>query len=553
MLAFFLSVFVLSIRGVHSVPFNEQLAKRVFIPLASAAYSPSPERCIENLFKNATLTKKVTVRCGHSHGEKRNCFAFTGVAHAERAIFLVYRGTNDGVQLFYEVQKTIVRRKVRSPIGGGVNAYFWSVYNKLNKWGIRRSMRNLVRKYPHYRVFVTGHSLGGGLAAIAAGELVGVERVAAERVVMLNFGQPRVGDREYALRYEKLLPFAYRVVHANDLVPHVPPVAFDGYQHFRNEIFYDNAMGERDSFVQCTKEDAEECAGARASPSSVLDHISYFQTMFFTYGIANCQTKQRARVICNAPAPTDRPASMSTVFFSFAAAFVFCARMAVALEFQIPSSEMKLPVGPPPVQPAVQPPGQPTGGVPKNTYTLAMFGLVPTLFDLLTLAATIVCAVLLFLMQRRWRRLSRTLQQPVWARAAVDSTALDRFCRHLHVDPKRMDAERDEFLKTLAIKPTIGSPRGRSKTTGMAAKKPTTTTTSTLKLHSQEVNNAKGKTKTDEQSKDQTKDNSKPNPFSKEGVEQADAPDDRTRKLEQQEGYETLDGLEGADLNTRKP
>ncbi|KAI6225172.1 Lipase-like protein [Aphelenchoides fujianensis] len=230
--------------------------KRVFIPLASAAYSPSPERCIGNSFKNATLIKKVTVCCGHSHGEKRNYFAFTGVAHAERAIFLVYR----------------------------------AVYDKLNKWGIRRSMRSLVRKYPNYRVFITGHSLGGGLAAIAAGELVGVERVAAERVVMLNFGQPRVGDREYARQYEKLLPFAYRVVHANDLVPHVPPVAFDGYQHFRNEIFYDNSMGERDSFVQCTKEDAEECAGAQASPTSVLDHISYFQTMFFTYGIANCQT-----------------------------------------------------------------------------------------------------------------------------------------------------------------------------------------------------------------------------------------------------------------------
>lgn len=41
-------------------------------------------------------------------------------------------------------------------------------------------------------------------------------------------------------------PYSYRVVHQNDLVPHLPPKTFDnwfdGAYHHRYEVWYDNSM-----------------------------------------------------------------------------------------------------------------------------------------------------------------------------------------------------------------------------------------------------------------------------------------------------------------------
>jgi predicted lipase len=55
------------------------------------------------------------------------------------------------------------------------------------------------------KILFLGHSLGGALASIAAGELVGVQKVPSNRVIMINFGQPRVGNAEYVQAYDKLV------------------------------------------------------------------------------------------------------------------------------------------------------------------------------------------------------------------------------------------------------------------------------------------------------------------------------------------------------------
>lgn len=41
-------------------------------------------------------------------------------------------------------------------------------------------------------------------------------------VSMINFGQPRVGEKNYAAFSNTKMPNQYRVVHDKDLVPHNP-------------------------------------------------------------------------------------------------------------------------------------------------------------------------------------------------------------------------------------------------------------------------------------------------------------------------------------------
>jgi triacylglycerol lipase len=78
------------------------------------------------------------------------------------------------------------------------------------------------RQKPANRVFVTGHSLGGALAAIIAQRVV-VES-AGDIEAVYTFGMPRPGSKDFASAYNlRLGSSTYRLVHGDDLVPTVAP------------------------------------------------------------------------------------------------------------------------------------------------------------------------------------------------------------------------------------------------------------------------------------------------------------------------------------------
>ncbi len=69
------------------------------------------------------------------------------------------------------------------------------------------------------KLFVTGHSLGGGLAAIAGAMCKWENGLEVEGVY--TYGSPRVADESFARNYPvPLLRFENR----NDIFPHLPPV-----------------------------------------------------------------------------------------------------------------------------------------------------------------------------------------------------------------------------------------------------------------------------------------------------------------------------------------
>jgi triacylglycerol lipase len=85
------------------------------------------------------------------------------------------------------------------------------------------------------RLFITGHSLGGALAAVAALRLVRDNVVALDRILgVYTFGMPRVGNDLFAQDYRtvpgrNLADRTYRFIDGVDIVPQVPPpeVPFD--------------------------------------------------------------------------------------------------------------------------------------------------------------------------------------------------------------------------------------------------------------------------------------------------------------------------------------
>jgi triacylglycerol lipase len=90
---------------------------------------------------------------------------------------------------------------------------------------------------------ITGHSLGGALATIAAHALqermASPERKPIETVSVVTFGQPRVGDGEFARQYDRRFgPLHWRVVNNRDIVPRLPPREM-GFRHVGRLLYFD--------------------------------------------------------------------------------------------------------------------------------------------------------------------------------------------------------------------------------------------------------------------------------------------------------------------------
>jgi triacylglycerol lipase len=78
-------------------------------------------------------------------------------------------------------------------------------------------------------LYVTGHSLGGGLATLAALDIAANTTFADP--VVYTIASPRVGDPSFAGRFNALVATCWRVLNTLDLVPLLPPEdIFDGLQ-----------------------------------------------------------------------------------------------------------------------------------------------------------------------------------------------------------------------------------------------------------------------------------------------------------------------------------
>ena len=119
-------------------------------------------------------------------------------------MFIVFRGTEGlpipiyNPDLWSSVQDWLLnalKQQVYGIHNGfrlGVNA----VYNDIRDYLLEQTL-----EYPDLRVYLTGHSQGGALAAVCAARL-GEDDIQVSGVY--NFGTPRIGDRSFRSAYESM-------------------------------------------------------------------------------------------------------------------------------------------------------------------------------------------------------------------------------------------------------------------------------------------------------------------------------------------------------------
>lgn len=182
-----------------------------------------------------------------SKGDTQGC-----IATNTNTVLLAFRGTESKNIRDWTTDAQAVR--VPSSVGGSVHRGFDRALDAV--WS---DITQTLQKHAKKRLLITGHSLGGALAVLAASRLPGVP------LSVYTYGQPRVGSEEFAKSCEGLFGSDYfRFVNDKDIVPRVPPFT-SGYRHFGHEIEIatDGMLREVDFGIE-TLEDAVRLAAGSA-------------------------------------------------------------------------------------------------------------------------------------------------------------------------------------------------------------------------------------------------------------------------------------------------
>ena len=133
---------------------------------------------------------------------------------------------------------------------------------------------------------------------------------------LFTFGEPRVGNKILANNVDRLITSSYRIVHAADIVPHLPPCKDDpknrkrcatsdhrrAYHHGTEvslnwkalnpvQIWYRHGMGPGASYRICSNDDEDPNCSNGLGKYKINDHYYYFGVMVSGHGAAGCPTE----------------------------------------------------------------------------------------------------------------------------------------------------------------------------------------------------------------------------------------------------------------------
>lgn len=137
---------------------------------------------------------------------------------------IVFRGTLDGEDVIADLDIAQVPFSDRSTSDQPVMVH-------RGFYGIWISLRNEIRstidreKIAGSVIYVTGHSLGGALAALTALDLAS----SGHRIITYLFGAPRCGNEGFVGALDQQIPHFWALANRSDTIPFLPPTACSYY------------------------------------------------------------------------------------------------------------------------------------------------------------------------------------------------------------------------------------------------------------------------------------------------------------------------------------
>jgi hypothetical protein len=212
--------------------FHPDFALCVTIPLAQAAYAVMNQPGVtpslppgfkmtglilaDETLRHAILNTPAQSNVAKAMMDDSGIFGLMGQNLTTKTAFVAFRGTQtfeDWVGDFdalFEPYRYVAN-------AGQVHVGFQSIYDALHD-SVAAGIGNAMTGCEN--LLVTGHSLGGALAVVAAPDLAKNLKLEPE---LITFAGPAAGLSDFARFFDLAIPSCYRVVNFWDLVPRLPP------------------------------------------------------------------------------------------------------------------------------------------------------------------------------------------------------------------------------------------------------------------------------------------------------------------------------------------
>lgn len=287
-----LSFLLAMLMFVAVAQYDEQFALDL-VPVCALAYGHK-DHIMNDQCKDATrMTKKAgfTVIDALDNNDDRTPITLALLKRdSTKQIVIVFSGTKNEITLLQQaLQIGPVDYKLHDIKGAKVSKFFYEHYRDEFMPYLNKKLKELCSELPGYDLYFTGHSLGGALATHAAADayLSGIS--GKRKTFVYSFGAPRVGNVEFLAGWNSGVAGSYRIVHNEDIVPHLPPcipklfssgcsdgglLPFYPFHKFQ-EIFYKDFSSGTYKECDMTGED-QTCSNGNKRNLSVDQHNSYF-------------------------------------------------------------------------------------------------------------------------------------------------------------------------------------------------------------------------------------------------------------------------------------
>ncbi|KAL8940152.1 MAG: hypothetical protein Q9216_002970 [Gyalolechia sp. 2 TL-2023] len=206
---------------------------------AAASYcadnNDSPDTVLTCPTKNCPLVEAAGV-VTLSEFEDTPLFDNTGyiaIDDTNRIVVLAIRGSVSGQN--WDADWDMVRTRINFCHECHVHRGFKASWEEI-KDAVMGNMKKAVELQPDYRIVVTGHSLGGAIATLAAAELRRIDDHFHDATELYTFGSPRLANKEAAMWLSEQSRLSWRITNEDDIVPRLPPRAI-GYHHMLPEYW----------------------------------------------------------------------------------------------------------------------------------------------------------------------------------------------------------------------------------------------------------------------------------------------------------------------------
>ena len=235
-----------------------------------------PESCCSEHFDFFTNKWKII---SETSTEKYYVYNFVLWRNDEYKKYIIaFPGTNEVLELLNEGVNT---KLVDYELGNGIKLvnYFYNVANELEKLIFTEDVLQDIYEHPGYQFIATGHSLGGAVGCITLYIAInkGYINRSQNEPVLISFGQPRTGNEEFVIDFNKKIKKVIRVVRSGDIVPSLPysPIK-NPYRHLGGLILVDKEIT---SMTYCPKDIGEDYKDKECQKSTSINfnyHTYYF-------------------------------------------------------------------------------------------------------------------------------------------------------------------------------------------------------------------------------------------------------------------------------------